>query len=124
MGVYVGASTKIIDRETGEILYGKIPKYSVVVPGSVPGKKLKNGEDLSTILKVNAIPGFSEHHTGHAIDLSTTECPPLSEEFELTPAFEWLQKNAKTYQFSMSFPRSNNRGVSYEPWHWFCQLSS
>ncbi len=44
MGVYVGASTKIIDRETGEILYGKIPKYSVVVPGSVPGKKLKNGE--------------------------------------------------------------------------------
>ena len=44
MGVYIGASTKIIDRETGEILYGKIPKYSVVVPGSVPGKKLKNGE--------------------------------------------------------------------------------
>ena len=44
MGVYVGASTKIIDRETGEILYGKIPKYSVVVPGSIPGKKLKNGE--------------------------------------------------------------------------------
>ena len=87
-------------------------------------KKLKNGGELSAILKVNAIPGFSEHHTGHAIDLSTTECVPLSEEFELTTAFEWLQKNAKTYQFSMSFPRSNNRGISYEPWHWFCQLSS
>lgn len=38
MGVYIGASTKIIDRETGEIHYGRIPAYSVVVPGSIPGK--------------------------------------------------------------------------------------
>ena len=36
MGVYIGASTKIIDRSTGEIFYGKIPAYSVVVPGSLP----------------------------------------------------------------------------------------
>ena len=84
-------------------------------------KKLENGEDLLTILKVNAIPGFSEHHTGNAIDLNTAGCTPLSEEFELTPAFEWLQRNAKTYQFSMSFPRHNNKGMIYEPWHWFCQ---
>ena len=45
MGVYVGASTKIIDRESGKIHYGEIPPYSVVVPGSLPGKKSKNGED-------------------------------------------------------------------------------
>ena len=44
MGVYVGASTKIVDRETGEIYFGEIPPYSVVVPGSLPGKNLKNGE--------------------------------------------------------------------------------
>ncbi len=44
MGVYIGASTKIIDRESGEIFFGKIPPYSVVVPGSIPGKKLPNGE--------------------------------------------------------------------------------
>ena len=44
MGVYVGASTKIVDRETGEIYFGEIPPYSVVVPGSLPGKILKNGE--------------------------------------------------------------------------------
>ncbi len=37
MGVYIGASTKIIDRETGEVIYGRVPPYSVVVPGSVPG---------------------------------------------------------------------------------------
>ena len=36
MGVYIGASTKIVDRSTGEIFYGKIPAYSVVVPGSLP----------------------------------------------------------------------------------------
>lgn len=39
MGVFIGASTKIIDRETGEIYQGRVPAYSVVVPGSLPGKK-------------------------------------------------------------------------------------
>jgi len=44
MGVYIGASTKIVDRESGEIFYGEVPKYSVVVPGNIPGKKLSSGE--------------------------------------------------------------------------------
>lgn len=39
MGVFIGASTKIIDRENGKIIQGKVPSYSVVVPGSIPGKK-------------------------------------------------------------------------------------
>jgi len=39
MGVYLGASTKILDRETGEITFGRIPAYSVVVPGTLPGAK-------------------------------------------------------------------------------------
>lgn len=38
MGVYLGASTKIVDRETGEVMYGRVPAYSVVVPGTLPGK--------------------------------------------------------------------------------------
>jgi 2,3,4,5-tetrahydropyridine-2-carboxylate N-succinyltransferase len=38
MGVYIGASTKIIDRQTGEIFYGRVPAYSVVVPGTIPGE--------------------------------------------------------------------------------------
>jgi|TARA_B100001540_G_C15719048_1_gene602140 2,3,4,5-tetrahydropyridine-2-carboxylate N-succinyltransferase len=46
MGVYIGASTKIIDRTTGEISYGKVPPYSVVVPGSIPDKKNPNGPSL------------------------------------------------------------------------------
>ena len=43
MGVFIGASTKIIDRATGEIHMGKVPPYSVIVPGSLPGKALPDG---------------------------------------------------------------------------------
>jgi 2,3,4,5-tetrahydropyridine-2,6-dicarboxylate N-succinyltransferase len=43
MGVFIGASTRIIDRETGETFVGEVPAYSVVVPGSLPGKPMKNG---------------------------------------------------------------------------------
>ena len=44
MGVYLGASTTIIDRSTGEKFFGKVPPYSVVVSGTMPGKALPNGE--------------------------------------------------------------------------------
>lgn len=37
MGVFIGASTKIVDRQTGEIIYGRVPSYSVVIPGTLPG---------------------------------------------------------------------------------------
>ncbi|WP_298284290.1 2,3,4,5-tetrahydropyridine-2,6-dicarboxylate N-succinyltransferase [Acidocella sp.] len=43
MGVFLGASTKIVDRETGEVTYGKVPPFSVVVPGTMPGKPLADG---------------------------------------------------------------------------------
>jgi len=43
MGVFLGASTKIVDRETGEVFVGEVPAYSVVVPGALPGKPLKDG---------------------------------------------------------------------------------
>jgi 2,3,4,5-tetrahydropyridine-2-carboxylate N-succinyltransferase len=44
MGVFLGASTKIVDRETGETFIGEVPEYSVLVPGTLPGKPLKNGQ--------------------------------------------------------------------------------
>lgn len=43
MGVYLGASTKIVDRATGEVHYGRVPPYAVVVPGAMPGKALPDG---------------------------------------------------------------------------------
>jgi 2,3,4,5-tetrahydropyridine-2-carboxylate N-succinyltransferase len=44
MGVFISASTKIVDRETGEVFIGEVPAYSVVVPGALPGKPMKNGQ--------------------------------------------------------------------------------
>ncbi|WP_117195384.1 2,3,4,5-tetrahydropyridine-2,6-dicarboxylate N-succinyltransferase [Rhizobium terrae] len=44
MGVFIGKSTKIVDRATGEVMYGEVPPYSVVVAGTMPGKPLPNGE--------------------------------------------------------------------------------
>jgi 2,3,4,5-tetrahydropyridine-2-carboxylate N-succinyltransferase len=43
MGVFIGASTKIVDRATGEVFIGRVPAYSVVVPGNLPGKPLPDG---------------------------------------------------------------------------------
>ncbi|MDH3593739.1 MAG: 2,3,4,5-tetrahydropyridine-2,6-dicarboxylate N-succinyltransferase, partial [Rhodospirillales bacterium] len=43
MGVYIGASTRIVDRESGEVHRGRVPPYSVVVPGTMPGKPLPDG---------------------------------------------------------------------------------
>jgi 2,3,4,5-tetrahydropyridine-2-carboxylate N-succinyltransferase len=43
MGVFLGASTKIVDRATGEVFMGRVPAYSVVVPGMLPGKPMADG---------------------------------------------------------------------------------
>jgi zinc D-Ala-D-Ala carboxypeptidase len=84
-------------------------------------RKLKAGEPLERILKVNTPPGFSEHHTGRAVDLTTPGCQPLEEEFETTAAFGWLIRNAHRFAFAMTYPRENRFGMAYEPWHWAVQ---
>ena len=55
MGVYIGASTRIIDRATGEIHYGKVPAYSVVVPGSMPSKNNPKGPSLYCVVIVKKV---------------------------------------------------------------------
>ena len=82
-------------------------------------RKLAQGVPLEEIVRSSALPGFSEHHTGRAIDIGTADSPPLTEEFEHTPAFNWLTRCAPEFGFSLSFPRGNTRGIIYEPWHWF-----
>ena len=86
-------------------------------------RKLDQGLNLAEILMVNAAPGFSEHHTGRAIDLTTPGEKPLEESFEKTNAFEWLKNNAGDYGFTMSYPRDNPWGIAYEPWHWAWEAS-
>ena len=55
MGVYIGASTRIIDRATGEIHYGKVPNYSVVVPGTMPSKNNPDGPSLYCVVIVKKV---------------------------------------------------------------------
>ena len=80
--------------------------------------KLAKGLIIQDILKVNAAPGFSEHHSGCAIDITTPGFDALEEIFENSPAYQWLCSNADNFGFSLSFPRNNPAGMAFEPWHW------
>jgi D-alanyl-D-alanine carboxypeptidase len=81
-------------------------------------KKRMRGLSDEEIFKVSARPGYSEHHTGKAIDLTTPGFLALEEEFEKSEAFKWLIKNANSFGFQLSYPRDNKYGIIYEPWHW------
>jgi D-alanyl-D-alanine carboxypeptidase len=81
-------------------------------------RKRARGLTLDEILAVNAAPGYSEHHSGLALDIGAPDEPPAEESFERTPAFAWLRENAQGFGFAMSYPRNNPHGIVYEPWHW------
>ena len=83
-------------------------------------RKLEKNFKLSDILKVNTAPGYSEHHTGRALDITTTGIDSLSENFDQTIAFEWLQQHGRNYGFSLSYPKNIKNKIAYEPWHWAC----
>lgn len=82
--------------------------------------KAKRGEETSQRAEVSAPPGYSEHHTGYAIDIGDARMPEshLKVSFEKTIGFQWLKENASNYGFELSFPKDNPQGISYEPWHW------
>lgn len=86
-------------------------------------EKLAAGRHIDEILTLVAPPGYSEHHTGRAVDIAIPEAPELEEEFELTDAFRWLVGNAGRFGFTLSYPRGNRDGYQYEPWHWCFQDS-
>jgi zinc D-Ala-D-Ala carboxypeptidase len=81
-------------------------------------RKIERGYTVDEILRVSAPPGYSEHHTGCAVDIGTLGCDSLEEVFEQSEAFSWLAGNASLYSFFMSFPRDNAYGYCNEPWHW------
>lgn len=80
--------------------------------------KLDGGMSIDTILVASAPPGYSEHHTGCAVDINTPGCDPVEGVFEHTEAFRWLTANAGRFGFTLSYPRDNPWGFMYEPWHW------
>ena len=82
--------------------------------------KEQRNQNTEKRAEVSAPPGYSEHHTGYAVDIGDGKAPAtnLRVNFENTAAFRWLKNNANKYSFTMSFPPDNAQGVNYEPWHW------
>ena len=80
---------------------------------------IKRGSRLEAS-RLSAPAGYSEHHTGYALDVGDAKDQQaiLTLSFEQGNAFRWLQQNALTYGFELSFPKHNPMNVSYEPWHW------
>ena len=85
---------------------------------SIIERKRQAGQSIGEILRVSAAPGYSEHHSGRALDIATPGSEPLEECFESTAAFEWLTEEAHEHGFRMTYPRNNRHGLAYEPWHW------
>jgi D-alanyl-D-alanine carboxypeptidase len=84
-------------------------------------EKLAAGRAMPDILRTVAAPGFSEHHTGRALDIGCPGHVELDENFAETPAFRWLEQHAARFGFHLSYPRGNHNGIVYEPWHWCWQ---
>lgn len=81
-------------------------------------RKLERGIAMDEILRVSAAPGYSEHHSGRALDITTPGYAALEETFEQSPAFAWLRREAHRFGFVQSYPAGNRHGIAYEPWHW------
>lgn len=84
------------------------------------GIKAERGQDVQTRAEVSAPPGFSEHHTGYAVDVGDASQPGtnLNADFGETEVFAWLEENANGFGFELSFLPDNPQGVVFEPWHW------
>lgn len=95
---------------------------SVARQAEIVRGKLEHGFSLDSILEVSAPPGYSEHHSGRAVDITTDDSPELEIEFERTAAFRWLCRRAGDFGFSLSYPQGNPHGYAYEPWHWCHRL--
>jgi D-alanyl-D-alanine carboxypeptidase len=95
---------------------------SVARQTAIIQRKLDAGIGIAEILEASAPPGYSEHHTGRAVDIATPGGPVLETAFETSVAFAWLRENANGFGFYLSYPENNRCGYQYEPWHWCFRL--
>ena len=91
---------------------------SVARQAEIIARKLAAGREIAEILRFVAAPGFSEHHTGCAIDIGVTGHLDLEESFAGTPAYVWLSAHAGKHGFHLTYLAGNPHGIGYEPWHW------
>ena len=111
-------------QETGgEILFNsgyRSPAYQVVV--FLDYLKYHQFDFPKTAERI-AFPGYSEHGAPErqALDFMTMQGIPsekISIPFDKTKEYRWLQKNAHKFGFYLSYPKNNENGIMYEPWHW------
>ncbi|HVU35368.1 MAG TPA: D-alanyl-D-alanine carboxypeptidase family protein [Opitutaceae bacterium] len=81
-------------------------------------RRLQRGEPIDQTLRLIAAPGFSEHHSGRALDIGSPGHVELQENFARTATYRWLAANAGQFGFRLSYPRNNRSGFAFEPWHW------
>jgi len=91
---------------------------SIARQATIIRRKLAKGHTIESILRVSAVPGCSEHHTGRALDLGGSGHLILETTFARTREFRWLKRHAARFGFVLSYPPRNPQGISYEPWHW------
>jgi D-alanyl-D-alanine carboxypeptidase len=70
-----------------------------------------------------ALPGYSEHGDPEHLALDFINANGINgeyntPEFEALPEYQWLLQNAASFGFSLSYPKTQNTGITYEPWHW------
>ncbi len=80
--------------------------------------RLAGGLSHKETLTLLTAPGYSEHHTGRAVDLGEPGGPVRDETFAKTTAYLWLTWHARDFGFVMSYPRDNRHGMGFQPWHW------
>lgn len=88
---------------------------SVAYQQGIVNRKRAAGQSDAQIFKVSSAPGYSEHHTGYALDFE-----PINHSFGNTKAYAWLRQNAARYGWEQSFtPEAvRNTRVAVEEWHW------
>ena len=105
-------------RSEGVILLPVSGFRSIARQADIIRRRLSSGQSIETILCTNAAPGYSEHHTGRALDIGTPGDASLSPTFACTEAFRWLTAETPSFGFTLSYPVGNPFGIAFEPWHW------
>ena len=82
-------------------------------------RKIKRGMLIENILKQNKLPGYSEHHSGRAIDITNNKVLGLYDDFKYSNEYKWMVENANFYGFRLTYKEDNNSGIMFEPWHWY-----
>jgi len=86
---------------------------------SIFKRKIGKGILIEDILKYNKLPGYSEHHSGRAIDITSSESTGLSDDFVNTDEYRWLLENCDRFGFRLTYKEGNNTDIMFEPWHWY-----